>query len=612
MDILTIDFETFFDRKAKFNLGKGALTTEEYVRDHRFTSHGASVRLPNGRCVWLDHMRLCRFLDAVDWSKTAVLAHHAHFDGLILAHCYDVHPCFWFDTLSMARQALGNHLPKGLDALAKHFGLTGKTLNYNAFDGLYWHQMPASLQQHVAEGSCHDTQLTWDIFAKHLLPTFPRSQLELIDMTVRMFTEPMLEGDIALLADIEREEAENKVDLLAELGVTATEIGSTARFRELLENEGIEIAFKPGKNGPIPAFAKNDEFMRELQDDEDPYVAALANARIGIKSTTVATRAKTYREMAERGPMCVYLGFSAAHTLRWGGGDRTNFQNMKRRHRIRNALRARKGYKFAAPDASQVECRFLNTLAGETEIVELFRDGGDPYVALASAIYGHEVYKPKDGDPRKVEMETKRGTGKQGELSCGYMSGWKTFKRTAALGAYGPPQKLSEEEARHAVDTYRRKHKAVCGLWRHADNIVLPMLAAGCTMQWGPTWIEHGRIWLPNGAALIYDTLKWTDEGWIYLTRNGWVSMYGGKLVENWIQAIACCKTGEDMKAIAKLPQVRVLGMSHDETWVLMPDDHEAPDKLAACGRIIAASPTWCPEVPLGCETGELGDFYAK
>lgn len=611
MDILTIDFETFFDKKAKFNLGKGAMTTEEYVRDHRFQVHGASVRLPNGRCAWLNYRQLYPFFNAVDWSKTAVLAHHAHFDGLILSHSYDVHPCFWFDTLSMARQSLGNHLPKGLDALAKHFGLVGKTLDYNAFDGLTWNQMPASLQQHVGEGSIHDTQLTWDIFAKHLLPTFPRSQLELIDMTVKMFTEPMLEGDIPLLADIEREEAENKIDLLAELNVTATEIGSTARFKELLENVGIEIAFKPGKNGPIPAFAKNDEFMRELQDSEDPYVAALANARIGIKSTTIATRAKRYRETAERGPMPIYLAFAAAHTLRWGGGDAMNWQNLKRRHRIRQCLKAPKGYKIATPDASQVECRFLNTLAGETEIIELFRRGGDPYVSLATAIYGHEVYKPKDGDPRKAEMEMKRGTGKQGELSCGFMSGWKTFKRTAALGAYGPPQKLTDEEAQHAVDTYRWKHPNVCKLWRFAENTVLPMLASGGTMQWGPTWIEHGRIWLPNGAPLIYDTLQLSSDGWIYRTRNGWVNMYGGKLVENWIQAIACCKTGEDMKAIAKLG-VFVKGMSHDETWVIVRDDHEAQGKLAACGKIIAASPTWCPEVPLGCETGELGDCYGK
>ncbi len=597
------------------------------MRDHRFQAHGAGVRLPSGRCAWLNYKQLYPFFNAVDWSKTAVLAHHAHFEGLILSHQYHIKPVFWFDTLSMARQSLGNHLPKGLDALAKHFNLGTKTLRYELFDGLHWDQMQPWVQQHIAENN--DCQLTWDLFAKHLLPTFPRSQLELVDMTVKMFTEPVLEGDIPLLLDIERKEAEKKVDLLAELGVTATEVGSTTRFRELLEAQGIEIAFKPGKNGPIPAFAKNDEFMRELQDDEDDYVAALANARVGIKSTTIATRAKTYREMAARGPaMPIYLAFSGAHTTRWAGGDRANWQNLKRRHRIRQCLKAPKGYKIATPDASQVECRFLNTLARQTSVVELFRRGGDPYVALATAIYGHEVYKPKDDDPRKAEMEMKRGTGKQGELSCGYMSGWKTFKRTAALGAYGPPQKLTDEEARHAVDTYRWTHPRVCELWRFADNVVLPALANGSTMQWGPTWIEHGRIWLPNGAPLIYDTLKWTTEGWIVRTRNGWVSMYGGKMIENWIQAIACCKTGEDMKAIASAG-LRVLGMSHDEIWVLIPDgmdghhirwatkngirQAETPqDALEFCGAVIGASPSWCPEVPLGCETGKLGDCYAK
>jgi hypothetical protein len=275
---------------------------------------------------------------------------------------------------------------------------------------------------------------------------------------------------------------------------------------------------------------------------------------------------------------------------------------LKRRHRIRQCLKAPKGYKIATPDASQVECRFLNTLAGQTSIVELFRAGGDPYTALATAIYGRTITKADAAE---------RGTGKQGELSCGYMSGWKTFKRTAALGAYGPPQKLTEEEARHAVDTYRWTHRSVCNLWSFAENTVLPALANGLTMQWGPTWIEHGRIWLPNGAPLIYDTLQWTTEGWTYRTRNGWVSMYGGKMVENWIQAIACCKAGEDMKAIARAG-MRVLGMSHDEVWVLIPDDEAAEDGLKVCAEIIAASPTWCPEVPLGCDPGKLGDCYGK
>ena len=102
----------------------------------------------------------------IDWANTACLAHHAQFDGLILSHHYGVKPRVWFDTLSMARLLLGNHLSVGLDSLARHFGLAAKTVPYNLFRGKHWAELDPAIQGQVAAGAIHDVNLTWAIFCK--------------------------------------------------------------------------------------------------------------------------------------------------------------------------------------------------------------------------------------------------------------------------------------------------------------------------------------------------------------------------------------------------------------------------------------------------------------
>ena len=131
MNIITLDFETFFSDD--YTLKK--MTTESYVRDSRFRAHGVGIRWQEPghnldwpiRTAWFSGENIAAGLANFDWSQTAVLAHHAHFDGLILAHHYGVRPALWLDTLSMARALIGNHLSVSLESLAAHFGLEAKT-----------------------------------------------------------------------------------------------------------------------------------------------------------------------------------------------------------------------------------------------------------------------------------------------------------------------------------------------------------------------------------------------------------------------------------------------------------------------------------------------------
>ena len=248
-------------------------------------------------------------------DKNAVLMHHAHFDGLILSHHYGIKPKFILDTLSMARLMLGNHLSVGLESLARHYGLTSKTVPYDAMRGKRWADMDTALRQTLASGCLHDLELTWDIF-QWLAQGFPQEEYQVIDMTVRMFTEPRLVGDIETFGKVWTYEAERKKELLRTLGIAPGDLQSADKFAELLRAEGIEPETKPGKNGSIPAFAKTDDFMVGLLEHEDERVRTLAEARLGLKSTLDQTRAERLGFMAQRGAMPVYLSYCGAHTTR--------------------------------------------------------------------------------------------------------------------------------------------------------------------------------------------------------------------------------------------------------------------------------------------------------
>ncbi len=602
MRIVALDFETFFSDD--YTLKK--LTTEGYVRDPRFEAHGAAIKWgADYPARWYDERQLRHVLAQEDWSDTAILAHHVQFDGLILTSRFGVSPKLWLDTLSMARLLLGNHLSVSLDSVRNHFGIASKRTPYEQFKNKHWSDLDQETQTLLAEGCCDEVESIWTIFGK-LAKDFPKEEYEIVDLTARMFVEPVLRADVDLLGEVWTNEQTHKAERLAALDVSAKDLGSNEVFAGLLQAEGVEIAYKEGKNGPIPAFAKTDAFMRELLEDEDPRVRALAEARLGTKSTLLQTRAETLGFMAGRGPLAVYLRYCGAHTTRWSGGDNSNFQNFKRGSDLRKAILAPEGYLLATVDLSQIECRLLNYLAGQTDVIERFRQGADPYVGIASEFYGRNIDKADAAE---------RGTGKQAELSCGFGCGGSKFQRVASLGIYGPPVNLTLEDSERAVELYRQTHRQVVRYW-HEANFILNDLAAGRERDWGPMQVKNKRIYLPNGAPIIYDTLEWhVDEesgadGWRLKLRNGWTKMYGAKLVENCVQGLARVVMSQACARIARAGFRPVLS-SHDEWSFLVRDDQYKDEATAFILAEMKKTPTWLPGIPLDAEGG-LSERYAK
>ncbi|HEX8838280.1 MAG TPA: hypothetical protein VF748_15160, partial [Candidatus Acidoferrum sp.] len=257
MKIVTVDFETYFDDD--YTLKK--LTTEEYIRDPRFEALGCAVYdPPNSNWFLPDQMKeLCEAWRSQQRNgiKITVLAHHAHFDGLILNEHFDFRPDLWLDTLSMGRVVFDSGLRLGLDDIAQRLDLRPKSVPYDAFKGQHWRDLDVAVQNAVADGALHDCNLTREAAGIMLsgghpaVPyAFPASELPVIDLTIRMFTEPTLVGDLDSLGEAWVAEQRAVKDLFARLSdvfgqpVTPALLRKDDHFAVLLDELGVEPALK--------------------------------------------------------------------------------------------------------------------------------------------------------------------------------------------------------------------------------------------------------------------------------------------------------------------------------------------------------------------------------
>ena len=568
------------------------MTTESYVRDPRFKVHMTGLKGEKGASevvkepVGIYPAALC---------ESAIVCHHAHFDGLILSHHYGIKPAFWFDTLSMARLVLPHLKSHSLGALAEYFGLQEKSVPYHKFKNL--RDLPPDIYNELADGCAHDVELTYEIF-KRLLPYVPKEELRVIDLSIRLFTEPALRLDSPRLTTYLDTVKAKKQTVLDDLGVSKKDLASSEKFATLLLDHGVEPPVKPSPANPeeeIYAFAKTDDGMKELLNHDNPTVAALAAARMGVKSTLSETRCQRMIDMHTRGHMCVYLKYYGAHTGRWSGGDSMNWQNLPARgpaKEIRESILAPEGYVLVVGDLAQIECRMLNWLAGQEDVLDAFKEGRDLYSEGASRFYGRQISKND-----KVE----RHLGKTLELGCGYGMGAAKFQITCRAGALGgPPILLNEYQSKKAIASYRDSHYKVVGLWKHAEKILEALKDSSIACQWGPMQVCHQRVFYPNGAWSDYSHLGY-DDGFYTVTRKGKQRIYGAKLVENVVQALSRVVLSQAMLRIN--PRYLVVMSTHDEV-VCLARKEEADEALKFVLDELRRVPAWCEGLPLEAEGG--------
>jgi hypothetical protein len=313
VDILTCDFETTYSDD--YSLSK--MQTDAYIMDPRFETILVSVMRNMERPIWFSgtHEETLDWLwGNFNWHECAVRAHHTHFDGFILTQRFGIRPKQWMCTLSQARM-IEPHLPShSLAALAKRHGFPDKGTAVVTAKGKQRADFnPVELAEYAAY-CMHDTKLCAALAAKHYDPFTPALHSHLIDMTIRMFTEPALVGNAPLMDRLYRDEIARKEVLMQRIGADRSIVMSGEKLAAALRALGARVPMKvsPTTKRTTYAFAKTDKAFTDMLEHPHPEVQALVAARLGVKSTIAETRAKRFHETALRGALPVYLQFWGA------------------------------------------------------------------------------------------------------------------------------------------------------------------------------------------------------------------------------------------------------------------------------------------------------------
>ena len=603
-DILTMDIETYYSRT--FSLSK--MTTEEYLRSPEFEVIGVSVKRNTEPAVWFSGTKAQtkRWLAKWDWDNSVAVAHNAMFDMAILNWHFDIRPKRIADTLSMARAIDGPDAGNSLAKLAERYELGAK--GDEVINALGKHRVDFTMEDlcRYGEYCINDTELTYKLF-EVMAPLLPPLEMRLIDLTMRMFTEPVLTLDRDVLTTHLKDVQEKKEKLLSKALVDKSELMSNPKLAELLRKCGVEPPMKisPTTGKETYAFGKNDEAFKALLGHENIFVQAFVAARIGVKSTLEETRTERFLGIADRGVLPVPLRYYAAHTGRWGGDDKLNLQNLPRKSALKKAIKAPDGYTFIDCDSSQIEARTLAWLAGQDDLVEAFDKGEDVYKIMASKIYNK---------PIEEITEAERFVGKTTILGAGYGMGAKKFQ--AQLKTFGV--QLDLDECQYIITVYRQTYLKIPELWRQAGKALEALLSQRTAPlgREGVLVVNLLGIRMPNGMYIRYPNLRTQRDmktGYdelVYDTKKGRATIpnriYGGKVVENVCQGLARTIIGEQMLMVAR--RLRVVMTVHDAVGALAPNHAvgESREFVESCMRI---RPKWALGLPLNCES-KIGASY--
>lgn len=276
---------------------------------------------------------------------------------------------------------------------------------------------------------------------------------------------------------------------------------------------------------------------------------------------------------------------------------------------IRTALIPSEGRIFHICDFSAIECRVVAWLAGEKWVLDVFREGGDIYCATASKMFGVPVEK----HGQNAELRQK---GKIATLALGYQGGIGALK---TMG--GERMGLSEDEMKGIVKMWRNANKKIVEFWAMVEKAAMATLSSGrpTKINWGITFsVRFGFLFitLPSGRSISYPRchlVNMDGENHITYERNNqethkWerIETYGGKMVENIVQALA-----RDILAVIMLrcekAGLPIVFHVHDEIIVDSPKDRTLKEIEAFFAQPIP----WAPELPLK-GAGYSGRYYFK
>jgi DNA polymerase len=605
MRLLALDFETYFDT----NLSLKKLNIMEYVNNPDFSVHGVAARWVHEEdtATWFaDPEEL--FAD-IDWSDTAILCHHTDFDAYILSQVYDIRPAFHYDTMAMSRgrwPAKKASLEALVERLFPDKAELRKGKELASFKGIKTADL--TLDQHDILGgyACNDVDIMVAAYLD-MLPTYPKRELQVIDIVVKMFTQPRFVLDRELTTATRNKARDNSADKVTAAGVPKEVLSSNDKFAAYMKDVlGIEPPMKQGKKKLIPALGKNDIAFQKLRAAH-PEHKAIWDARTASKSRIDETRSTRFLNGTNRdGTISMPLKYYAAHTGRFGGGEKMNPQNLKRGSDLRKALKAPEGYVVIVVDKSQIEARLTAWLAGCKKLLDAFRNKRDVYSEFASTIYNRLITKAD---------AIQRFVGKTCILGLGFGVGGVKLQVTLESGSQGPVVVITEQESRRIVSTYRLEYPEIPSLWKKLESVFMWIQNPGFFGQkYGPVTATKDGFILPNGMQMQYpeaEGLSFMDSRY-----NMRKTLWGGVLTENLIQALARVDIADNMCDLddwfAQNPALggNVALQIHDEIICIAKKEHAQTvyDKMI---QLMTTPPAWAPDLPLAAEGG-WAEEYSK
>ena len=617
---IAIDVETFWS--ATHSLSKMSPILYCLHPDTELISLAYKIGEKPTECIF-GEADMQAWADTIDWSDVLAIGHNmSAFDAMLLAWRLGVKPRQWGCTLAMARPIHGKDVGGSLAALVKHYQLGVKDQAVlHQTKGRHLAEFTAQERFEMAKYNKADVEQTWALFKK-LLPHTPKEELALIDLTTRMLVNPQFDVDLSLLQrGLTAERTRKRRTLLAlgqTLGVTgldddaiadqvSTILMSAPKFSALLTEQGVAVPTKisPTTGKEAPALAKTDQEFLDLQEHDNPIVAAAAMARLGTRSTILETRFGALIDTANAcgGKLPIPLRYWGAATGRWSGDMGLNLQNLPRVNPskpavsdvLRLSLQAPPGHQIVVVDLSGIELRMNHFLWKVPSSMALFQaspDKADLYKDFASTLY--DV-------PLEEVTKSMRQIGKIAHLGLGYSSGPSTFQRIAKMMG---GVELDDGEAVSIVGKWREEYQPIVQGWTTCQGAVWAM-ASGREIPidpWGLCRTGKDCIHLPKGV-LRYPELRqeWSDktqrQEWVYGKGRNKSKIYGGLVVENLCQALSRTVMADVILAFARTPLGQRYPLAHcvhDEVvYVVRDDDAEAV--LAAVSQLMRTPPSWFP-----------------
>lgn len=404
---------------------------------------------------------------------------------------------------------------------------------------------------------------------------------------------------------------------------------SVAQLKAWLTENGVEIE------------SLSKKAVSALVDETDGDIQEMLHLRLLMSKTSVKKYEAVMRSVCKDNRVRGMMRFcGASRTGRWSG-QILQVQNLPQNHipdltlardivkdgdfelldmtfgnvpnvlseLIRTVLIPKPYLRFIVADFSAIEARVLSWLAGEQWRLDTFRNGGDIYCASASQMF--RVPVEKHGVNGHLRQK-----GKISELACGYGGSVGALKNMGAV-EMGVP----EDELQGLINDWRNANTHIVKLWTEVGNTAMKAIKEKTIVSLGKLVFMYERgilfIRLPSGRRLSYikpriGTNRFGGDSITYMgvsASKKWerLETFGGKLVENIVQAIARDLLASAMMNVANAGYDIVFHV-HDEIIAEVPDGQGSVDEMC---MLMSINPDWADGIPLSADGYEC-EYYRK